>query len=337
MMIQAICRGVPDRLNEDAFVAYQRDDGQPQFVLAAIDGATSVARFAPLQRYLDEHRNGITPAALAATITRDAILHALGQSINEDVDPSALVMHANQTLRDVLDEVAPGIYDAEAIKAVQPAAVDILDDPRKVRLFLPAAVLTVITIDTKLGLLRYAHAGDTALLLCYADGRVDVPTRNRNKRMDYESALAVASQTVLKQNISMKDAIDDPFVRALDRDHRIYHNYVDEHGGTMPNRGVGVVNGLPQLRDYIKTGIVALQDVVAVLAISDGFWWPAPLHETELDYERRLRQMWRRIQQDGLVGYLQALRHAERADADREQFPRFKLHDDATAVMLWLH
>lgn len=335
MMLQAVCQGVADRLNEDAFVAYQRDDGQPQFVLAAIDGATSVATYTLLGDYLARERNGITPAALAATVTRDAILSALGHGNNNDLDPVALILHANATLRHLLDEVASGIYDAEIIKQVQPASAVLLDDPRKFRLFLPAAVTTLVTIDTELGLLRYAHAGDTALLIGYEDGHVEVPTRNK-RRLNYESALAVASQTVLKQQVSMKDAIDDPFVRALDRDHRIYHNFVDDDGQTVPDRGVGVINGLPELSDYIQTGFATITDAAAVMVISDGFWWPAPLHETELDYDRRVRQMWRRIQQEGLSHYLAALRQAERADADREQYPRFKLHDDATAVVLWL-
>ncbi len=336
MMLQAISQGVSERPNEDAFVAYQRDDGQPRYVLAAIDGATSVANFAPLQHYLTTQRNNITPASLAATVTRDAILAMLGQGHNDDIDPRELILRANDALRQLLDEVAPGIFDVEQIKQIQPTSQELLNDPRKFRLFLPAAVLTVVTIDTDVGLLRYAHAGDTALLICYDDGHVEVPTRHKQPLMDYESALALASQTALKRQTSMKDALDDPFIRALDRDHRIYHNYVDEQGKTVPERGVGVVNGLPELEDYIKSGIAMIQDAEAVMVISDGFWWPATLHETEQDYDKRVRQMWQRIRQDGLLEYIAALRQAERTDSAHEQYPRFKLHDDATAVILWL-
>lgn len=341
MMIEVVCQkspDKPDRANEDAFVAYQRDDGQPQIVLAAIDGATSVAQFAPLQDYLDTKRNGITPAGLAATVARDAIVAQLGEVgvSNDDLEPRQLILKANDVLRDLLTQVASEIFDAKKLLGIQPEFAPLLDDPRKIRLFLPAAVLTVATIDINVGLLRFAHAGDTALLICYEDGHVEIPTQ-KHSNMNYESALAVASQVVLKDGNSMLDAVNDPFIRALDRDHRIYHNFVDENGNTAPSRGTGVVDGLPQLEDYIMTGMVMLDGVEAIIAVSDGFLWPSPLHETPTQRQIRLGRMWENIREKGVRGYLSMLRAEERADSNREKYPRFKLHDDATGVVLWLN
>lgn len=341
MMMEVICQKSPDkpnRANEDAFVAYQRDDGQPKIVIAAIDGATSVARFAPLQDYLDQERNGITPAGLAATVARDAILAQLGaaDTSNDNIDPKQLILQANQALRQLLDQVASQIFDAKELLSVQSEHATLLDDPRKIRLFLPAAVLTVAMIDTDVELLRFAHAGDTALLVCYEDGHVEVPTQN-HVDMNYESALAMASKVVLREGQSMLDAVNDPFIRALDRDHRIYHNYVDGNGKTAPKQGIGVVNGLPQLEDYILTGMVMMAGVEAVITVSDGFLWPSPLHETSTQRQARLDQMWDNIRRKGVRGYVSMLRAEERADATREKYPRFKLHDDATGVVLWLN
>ena len=341
MMIEVICQkspDKPDRANEDAFVAYQRDDGQPQIVVAAIDGATSLARFAPLQGYLDQERNGITPAGFAATVARDAMMAHLGATdvSNDDVDPKQLIMAANETLRQLLDQVAPQIFDAKQLLSVQSEYAALLDDPRKIRLFLPAAVLTVATIDTEVGLIRFAHAGDTALLVCYEDGHVEVPTQN-HVDMNYESALAMASKVVLKEGQSMLDAVNDPFIRALDRDHRIYHNYVDENGKTAPKQGTGVVDGLPQLEDYIMTGMVMMAGVEAVITVSDGFLWPSPLHETIAQRQARLDRMWDNIRKKGVRGYVSMLRAEEQADTNREKYPRFKLHDDATGVVFWLN
>ncbi|MCB9436364.1 MAG: hypothetical protein H6673_05130 [Anaerolineales bacterium] len=337
MLLEIVCQGSPDqphRYNEDAFVAYQRDDGQPRYVLAAIDGATSLVNFAPLHQYLQTERNGITPAGLAASVTRDALLAKLGaMTSNEDVDPRGLILHANHSLRELLEAVSHGIFDAESIKAVQPESVALLDDPRKIRLFLPAAVVTLATIDTTANLLRFAHAGDTALLICYEDGRVEVPTFE--PRMSYESALVSASRAILQQGLSMLETINDPIIRALDRDHRIYHNYVDTEGATVQERGIGVVDGLPELADYIHTGLLGLEGVAAVMLASDGFMWPSGLHETPHERQHRYGRMWARLRQDGLRGYLQALRAEERADANRAKYPRFKLHDDATAVVWW--
>jgi hypothetical protein len=46
--------------------------------------------------------------------------------------------------------------------------------------------------------------------------------------------------------------------------------------------------------------------------------------------------MWQYIRQHGGQRYLKALRAEERADPDREKYPRFKLHDDATGLVLYL-
>jgi hypothetical protein len=336
-MLEALSRPAPKRRNEDAFIAYQRDDGQPQYVIAALDGATDVATFAPLRFYLQRHHNGITPAALAASLARDAMLEMLGNlNSNDDIDPKRLILHANERLREFLEDVTPEIFDAAEIARLQPEDAPQMSDPRRIRLFLPATVLTVATIDTELKLLRFAHAGDSGLLVCYADGHVEVPTRDKQRRVNYNSALAIASRTALKTDTTLQDTVRDPFVRSLQRDHRIYHNYVDEEGNPVPSQGIGVVNGLPEVADYTRTGMVYLEGVQAVLVASDGFAWPAPLHEDEPAYQQRIAMMWWRIQQDGLRGYYRALRHEERQDAAREKYPRFKLHDDATAVLLWL-
>lgn len=336
-MLEALSRPSPKRRNEDAFVAYQRDDGQPQYVIAALDGATDVAVFDPLYRYLQQYQNGITPAAFAATVARDAMLELLGGGrSNDDIEPSRLILHANQRLREALENAVPAVLDANEIARLQPQLAPEMQDPRRIRLYLPATVVTVATIDTELKLLRFAHAGDTGLMVCYADGQVDVATRDKLRRLNYNSALAIASQTALKTDSPLVDVVGDPFVRALQRDHRIYHNYVDENGVAVPAQGIGVVNALPALQAYIRTGMVFLEGVQAVLVASDGFAWPAPMHEGPDEYQQRMNMMWRRIQHEGLRGYYKALRHEERQDKKREKYPRFKLHDDATAVLVWL-
>lgn len=336
-MLEALSLPAPGRRNEDAYVVYQRDDGQPRYVIAAIDGATDVAQFAPLKLYLQQYHNGITSAALAATVARDAIYAVLGNAnSNDDIDPAQLVLYANNRLRVWIETNVPDLLNAKAIARIQPQDASDMADPRRIRLYLPAAVITVATIDTELNLLRFAQVGDTGLMVCGLDGIVKVPTRNKHRQINYNSALAIASRTALNTSTSMVDAVKDPFVRSLQRDHRIYHNYVDEKGNAVLAQGIGVVNGLHVLKDYIRTGMVYLENVQAVIAASDGFGWPVPMHESQADYQYRMNMMWRRIRQDGLRGYYKALRHEEKQDAAREKYPRFKLHDDATAVLLWL-
>ena len=334
-MLETICEAAPQRANEDACVIYQQANRQPRYVLAAIDGATTVINFDPLTNYLAEQRNGITPAAFAATVTRDSILNQISDTaIQSNNDPRQLVLNANNALRDVLLKTVPDVFDAEKMCQVQPDVAEILDDPRKIRLFLPSAVISLAVIDTEKGEMSFAHAGDTAILVCYADGRVEVPTHEQ-REINNENALSVANDQT-DANRHMKDVLDDPAIRRLDLNQRIFHNYVDENGQTVRGRGIGVIDGLPELADYLKTGTVSLDGVEAILLISDGFWWPAPLHEDAMQRDARIRSMWQHIRKTGLKKYFEALRQEERADADREKYPRFKIHDDATAVLLWL-
>lgn len=337
-MLEIVCQSAPDndKPNEDAFIAYQHDDRQPRYALGAIDGATSVAFYEPLRDYLDAHHNGITPAALSATIARDAILTYLGTlAPSSDISPTDLIIHANQVLRDFLDDVAPNIFSAETIIAEYPHHAELLDDPRKIRLFLPAAVATLAVIDTDLNTLYYGHIGDTALILCYPDGYVEVPTRDQ-VQSKAGSALYAAVQEVAGNGLTMEEVVNHPLLRALDRDQRIYHNYVDENGQTAPQYGTGVINGLPVLTDYIRTNVISLDDAEAVLLVSDGFLLPDNPLNPRYDLPTRASRMWQMIRQHGMRQYLNHLRAEERADSDREKYPRLKLHDDATGVLLYL-
>lgn len=335
-MLQIVCQGAPDtdHPNEDAFIAYQRSEGQPRYILAAIDGATSVAFYEPLVAYLKRERGDITPAALAAAVTRDTILAQLGNlSPGAEINPRQLLLQANDALRTLLNRVAPGIYDAAAIRQHNPEHALLLDDPRKVRLFLPAAVATLAVIDTEVKSLYYAHAGDTVLILGLEDGTVQVPTRQR-AAASYETALFAAVKQVAGQDMSLPDMLNHPLLQTLNRDSYIYHNYVSEEGEPHPERGVGVINGMPQLANYIKTGVVSLQGVEAIMVASDGFLWPDNPLDTQDDFMQRITRMWAHIRQHGAAHYLHTLRTEEQADFNRERYPRFKIHDDATGVVL---
>ena len=348
-MLEIICQAAPvqkKRANEDTFVAYQRADESDHYVLAAIDGATSVAFYEPLMRYLDEARGGITPAGLAASVTRDSILSALGQSNGlsfrpslsgqlSTIQPRQLLLHANAALRDLLKQEASGIFETAAIKAVNPEYADFLDDPRKIRLFLPAAVATLAVIDRQAKTLHYAQVGDTALVLGYPDGSVEVPTRDR-VTAKYETALFVAIRQVAGQGLSMLDMLNHPLIESLDRNNRIYHNFVNRPGHPVPSQGIGVINGLPALEAYIKTGVISLDGVAAVILATDGFLWPDNPLDSQEDYRVRMEQMWRYVREYGAAHYLRKLRTEERADASREKYPRLKLHDDATGLVLTL-
>ncbi len=122
----------------------------------------------------------------------------------------------------------------------------------------------------------------------------------------------------------------------------LYHNYVDEHGLPQPGHGVGCANGLPEIRYFIQSGRLPLEGMRFAVTMTDGLEWPASASEAfASDEENALRLIEKRrafmaehIAELGLSGYLQLLREAETKDEDFESYPRYKLHDDATGVLL---
>jgi hypothetical protein len=337
--LEIVCQGVPDRLNEDTWLAMQAGPLGDQIVMAVIDGATTRLTPPALQRYLDAQPDKLTPAAYSARLTRDSLARQIGTGMPAEL--RTLLLEANADLgRDLIRLL--GALTLDAMDFPEEVRATVADDPRMVRLGLPASVATVAEYDPAFHRLRYAHAGDALLLVVYRDGHVSVPTRADHPCMDH-----ALLQTALK----MRDYYPDPpfceLVQLPEVLHHnltkaLHHNYVDEHGLPQPSRGVGVVDGLPELRYFVQTGEVALDGVALVCLMTDGLEWPPSAQEVFTDdpdkaaelCEQRCTFMGEQIAQHGLAGYLDQLRQAETGDPDFERYPRMKAHDDATGVLL---
>ncbi len=312
-------------LNEDACYFA---GSSASVTLAAIDGAGARAEAVQMQRLFGRYGKGSTAARFAAQLTREVIARQ-----PPEADPAEVLLAANAALRAELESVY-GALSAEALLRAEPHLTFIQDDPRLVRLPLPVCVVTLVRVDLQNHCLHYAHAGDTALLLFRRGGAVWRVTHDRVEPHDRDALAHAQALRARRQVAHLTDMLGHNEVTARNRAGGLYHNYVDEAGQTDPRIGIGVINGLPALADYIQRGTVDLADVEGVLLCSDGFLWPAPLEESEAARAARLEGMRARIRRDGLRGYLRALRAVERADAARNLFPRFKVHDDATAVYL---
>jgi hypothetical protein len=198
--------------------------------------------------------------------------------------------------------------------------------------------MTLAEYDPASHSLRYAHAGDTSLLVVYEDGRVSVPTAPG----DDHALMRTASQLRdPNPGLTFRELTHQPEVRHFNRDSGLRHNYVDEYGLPQPNQGVGVLDGLPELRYFLETGEMVLDGVSFVCVMTDGLEWPASADEVfcddpaaaELTGQRRVH-MAEQMDFLGLSGYLAQLREAETNDPDHEKYPRMKTHDDAAGVLL---
>ena len=98
------------------------------------------------------------------------------------------------------------------------------------------------------------------------------------------------------------------------------------------NEDYGVLNGEKAALDFIRSGSVSSKGVRTVIALSDGMFPPIAGPEKNFDFTAFAD----RFRQEGLTGILEDIRTREQADPKCRACPRFKTHDDATAVALTL-
>ncbi|MBZ0296987.1 MAG: protein phosphatase 2C domain-containing protein, partial [Anaerolineae bacterium] len=210
-------------------------------------------------------------------------------------------------------------------------------DERLMRLALPICVATLVRVDFYANRLWFAHGGDTAMYLFREDGAVEQVTDDRVAHEHENQALYAARTTQQEQQAErLIDVVSHPDVQRAIRKSGLYHNYVDSHGQINRELGYGVVDGLPELDFYLQRGEISLEGIDALLICSDGFIWHERWGESESEAEQRLLMMRQRIESDGLSGYVAALRSMEEEDNACNLYPRFKVHDDVTAVYLEL-
>ncbi len=336
--LEVISHAPADRLNEDAWLALGAGPLGETILAAAIDGATTRLTPPALQDYLDRQPQPLTPAAFAARFVRDSLARQIGAGCPPDL--RTLLLEANDDLGRALIELF-GALTLDALHLPDHLTDRLSRDPRLVRLGLPAAVMTLIEVDPRALTLRFAHAGDTALLVAYTDGRYVMPVRQRTA-FDGDLLRLVQRLRAETPGLSFRQAACHLEVQRKNLFNALAHNYVDEHGLPQPSRGIGVLDGLPELRYFVQTGEVSLEGALFVCVMTDGLLWPAsaeevfatdPAHADALRRER-FAFMAGQIAGHGLRGYLAQLRAAEAADPDHERYPRLKTHDDATGVLL---
>jgi hypothetical protein len=215
-------------------------------------------------------------------------------------------------------------------------------DPRLVRLALPASVITLADYDLATRELHYAHVGDTLLLVADRDGSVHVPTGPTVFAVDNAMKRAAIKLRDFDPDLTYREIVKRPEIRKLNLNNALHHNYVDEHGLPQPNQGTGVINGLPELRYFVQTGHLSMDQAAFACVMTDGLEWPASADEIFIDSTEEAAQLLKQrrvfmaeqITERGLQGYLRLLRETLTEDADHEAYPRMKTHDDATGVLL---
>ena len=336
--VEVVSHTPPDRLNEDAWLVMQTGPLGERISMAAIDGATTRMTPPPLQSYLDSLPIHLTPAAYSARMTRDSLARHIAEGLFGDL--RTLLLEANADLGRALIHLF-GALTLDGMGFPEEVLATLSHDPRLVRLGLPASVITLAEYNPANHELRYAHAGDTALLVAHRNGRAEVPTHDLTSS-DNDLKRAALKLRQYRPELAFRELVRQPEIQKHNLHNGLHHNFVDEHGLPQPSQGTGVINGLPELRYFVKTGKIFLDDVAFVCVMTDGLEWPASRAEAFAESAdeaaglaaERWAFMAEHIRKLGLSGYLDLLRETEADDADHERYPRMKTHDDATGVLL---
>ncbi|TAK89283.1 hypothetical protein EPO04_04295 [Patescibacteria group bacterium] len=98
------------------------------------------------------------------------------------------------------------------------------------------------------------------------------------------------------------------------------------------NSAYSLLNGDSRLGEMIKTTTISLNKIAAILMLTDGIYLPKENPETAEDWHE-LVQLYAR---GGLSEIYDKVRELENSDPELTQYPRYKLHDDASGVAIEL-
>jgi len=303
-----------------------------RFTLMIADGAPQrLKTTGSLKPLLSTYGPDTAPGRYAALLSRDVTTEWVTRS---EASPSDIALAVNAKLRESLEQVY-GELSAEAVLRKEPTLEALRHDARALRWILPVCCYTIAQVDLVAGNVHYGHAGDTAIFALYKDGHTEQITPDQmaqhDDKMRYRIREVMQSQPINSRE-DLRPFLDE--IWTLNQYNGLYHNYEDENGQPDPEVGVGVINGLPQLADYLVSGTLQIDTLEAIIVATDGFFWPAPLDESSEQSADRLNRMGQMIRQYGLKAYMAALRTEELTDSDGHKYQRFGSHDDATAIML---
>lgn len=351
---------VPNRINEDGWVAVE-DRTPPGWVaVAVIDGASVRGLLPSLATYL----SGQSPAVWATTVVRNALYHRF--TAESMPPPRDALFTASSALRSAL-EMVPGMVEVFALlerRSVEPLPQVLTNcmeslaaeldqvfsslfplelwhqlDTRYLRLLLPACVATLVRLNLSSGVFDFAHAGDTMLIRVNAEGDVHLLSQDQMGVFD-DIVLEIALDAVERPDNQVHTVAQAVQTVGAVRERNILngvrHNYVDENGYTQPSGGCGVINGLTQLSDYVQTGGGKLAPGDRLYLMSDGLTLPMSQPRTSPPLEvRDSLAGWKRALHGGdMLNLLRCVRDIENFDAQQDIFPRVKQHDDATALLI---
>jgi serine/threonine protein phosphatase PrpC len=191
-------------------------------------------------------------------------------------------------------------------KAHEKAGIDIRKNIN--RFGTTAAVIKIG--DNKAELLQI---GDSVAVVMYKDGHVAVPLGYHDHDLDIMRQWRNHADNGAK---SIRNIVADDVIKLRESANSLY----------------GMLNGDEKVAGFIKTMLIDLKDVAAILLLTDGMYIPKADPEADEDWNYYAKL----YRQGGLDRIYKTVRDIEKSDPDLVKYPRYKLHDDASGVAIEL-
>lgn len=187
---------------------------------------------------------------------------------------------------------------------------------------LPTSTATIVQINVATGMMHIGHVGDSFAAVLREDESTELLTNNLHRPYD-EKTLQLLRSIAEAQGITPREARSDPRIRQTVME--MFQQTRNRPDGT----GEGMVNGDPNMEQYIQTVTLSLKGVRAVLLGSDGLV-PPGMDERRSTDRTALFQM---ALSAGISGLIEHTRAVEDDDPDRWKL-RYKHADDATGILI---
>ncbi len=187
---------------------------------------------------------------------------------------------------------------------------------------LPSSTATIIKINFEKNIVTFAHVADSLGIVYLKNDISKIFTKDTNNKFDTEMFSLIA-KIAKEKNISPREARQDEGFKQALVDMFIKRNNNPDGSGS------GVVNGDPEVEQYIQNGSVPLDDITHILLATDGLIPVGWSEQKEQDRQKLLTE----IQSGGFQKIVTIKKQNEDADPDWNHI-RYKHSDDATGILI---
>lgn len=190
---------------------------------------------------------------------------------------------------------------------------------------LPASTVTLVQVAPDQNAINISHVGDSFCIVLFADQHTEFITVDRNKKYDDE-ILQQMRKIAIEKHISPRDARKDEIIEQALID--MFQDSFNKPNGT----GQGIIDGDPNVEQYIQDISIPLNSVSALFLGTDGIIPPGWNEQEPLDQKK----IFETIQKRGLDKFIKIKLDTEDADPDFTHNVRYKHSDDATGIYIKL-